>query len=125
MPAPTQMSSAMANLAEAFKRNTAFTATINDGTTNISKPVTIDVVDYEIEDGVSGAVTQYKSTDFIIKWTDWDFGAGPVEPKRGDTIAFTDEFSVARTYEVNFLPNENVYQREPYGHLIRVHTKEK
>lgn len=68
------------------------------------------------------AVETFVVTDFAIAVEDYDFGEGPVEPRRGDRIK-RKIGDVTHTYEVLPIPAGNVCRRTPSEHAWLIHTK--
>lgn len=121
---PHQMSSYNAMLAETLISQAGFAVTLGRGVaTTANVFVAIDIVEYPTEDTDVGLTFTWEGCDFLVKPQDYVISSAVVEPARGDTISFTDEFSDAQVWQVNFIPGEQVFSREPWRHLMRIHTK--
>lgn len=120
---PHQLSSFNANLAESIIANASIAVTLARGVNSASIQAAIDIVDYPYENTETGVSFTWEAVDFLIKPQDYNAGAGVIVPQRGDTITYTDEVSDVILCTVNFIPGEQPYIREPWRHLMRVHTK--
>ena len=122
---PSLMSSAMANLEASLRGNAGVSGTLVRGSATTSGVVAvIDTVAYELTDDGSGVAVSHVSVDLLIQPADYLISSVEVEPARLDTWSYTDEFSVAHEYTVMFVPGQPVFLKEPYSHVMRVHTKE-
>jgi hypothetical protein len=73
--------------------------------------------------GEDDMVTTLVFTDFLIDMDDYDFGDGPVEPRRGDRIKRTVG-GTTHTYEVLPTPSGRVCEwGDTSGDEWRIHTK--
>jgi hypothetical protein len=74
--------------------------------------------------GADGAVVTIRSQHFLILADKYDFGDGPVEPKRSDKI-IDAQADGDHTYELLNLPGKPSFRKsDPWGQRWRIHTKE-
>jgi len=79
---------------------------------------------FRLDDG-AGGVVRHVSRDYLVRAADVDFGAGAVEPARGDRIVQTIG-GVERTFEVLGPGNDEPDWRysDPSHVTVRLHTRE-
>ena len=95
---------------------------VRDGAEAADVPVAIGTTQYDLVDG-NGVVSRFESRDFLIAVGDYDFGGGPVRPKRGDQIVEVVA-GTTFTYEVSAPNGQNDWRfNGPYRDTYRVHTK--
>ena len=122
---PSQIFSAMANMEAALRGNAGLSGTLRRGADSTTGVVAvIDTVSYETVDDAPAAVMTMVLCDLLIKPGDYQISSVQVDPSRGDTWSYTDDFGVAREYTAMFPSTGAVFAVEPHGHLMRVHTKE-
>lgn len=79
---------------------------------------------YEVTDFDSVRLRGYDA-DFCFLANALDFGAGQVEPERGDTITWSDSNGFNHTFEVWSMSDEPWYRyTDPQKIGIRIHTTE-
>ena len=72
---------------------------------------------------LSDFVVDSEGVDFIIRRADLDFGAGAVDPERGDVITLNNGFATV-TYDVLPDATDAVFKRcDEFGYDLRVHTE--
>jgi hypothetical protein len=78
----------------------------------------------KLTDGHGGVKIERTERDLIVTATELDFGAGPVQPQRGDFADWTNPAGQTLRYEVMAPPNEPEYRRaDPWGVTLRIHLK--
>lgn len=93
--------------------------TATRGTASATFDATFGSNIYEISDE-NGITVKAKADDFIVTASDYDFGAGPVAPQRGDTITALD----GRIFQTLDLAGQPCYRpADPFGKSLRIHTK--
>ena len=111
-------------LTSQLKSHASETVTLSrSGETDATLSATIGSSEFETDDE-RGFLTKVESRDYIVDAADYDFGAGPVEPARGDQFRETVG-SAVQVYEV--LPFGAERQLFRYSDAartrLRVHTK--
>ena len=116
-------SAAIAAAQATARRLTGATVTLARGNST-SEEITagIGTTAYDLIDE-QGVVHRIESRDFLIAVGDYDVGAGPVRPARGDRIVETNDLG-AFTYEVSAPDGQNDWRwNGPFRDTYRVHTK--
>lgn len=122
---PSLISSAMAHLEGALRNNLGVAGVLARGANSQSGVVAVlDTVGYQLTDDGTGTSITHVAVDLLIKPGDYKISGIAVDPARGDTWTYTDEFNDTHEYTVMFLADEPVFAKEPHSHLLRVHTKE-
>ena len=93
------------------------------GASHIAVSATIGRTLLKLDDGYGGIRMEWTDRDFLIQAAEIDFGGGPVSPERGDCIQDTVG-SIVSTYEVTAYGGEPPFRpSEPFGIVLRIHTK--
>lgn len=110
-------------VADTLAAHASKTVTLRRGAAEVSVAATIGRSNFEMT-RADGSVVSFQSRDFLIKRGAYDFGAGPVEPARGDQIVETIGADT-RTYELLDLAGEKAWKfADGFQKMLRVHTKE-
>lgn len=73
----------------------------------------------------NGVIVEVRTVDFLVKSKDLDFGSGPTEPNRKDTITRT-RGGITSTFEVLPDPAFTHFEEvDTYGFCYRIRTKKK
>ena len=84
---------------------------------------TIGQTVFAVDNG-EGAALQVESRDYVVRAAQLNFGAGPVEPRRGDQIHEVQD-GVIFIYEVMAPGDEPVWRySDAYRKTVRIHTKQ-
>lgn len=74
----------------------------------------------------AGLIHRVESRDFLIRASDLDLGAGPIQPRAGDQVRETvgSVGGQVLVYEVNAPGGQPPWRfSDPYRRVMRVHTK--
>lgn len=111
-------SGALGVLFDALKGNRSVAVTYARGASSVSLSATLGNSDHDSID-TQGNILSFHSQDFIFPAADLTFGAGAVEPAKGDTITYA-----SRTYQVLSVGDGRCFSyMDPYRTGLRVHTK--
>ncbi len=92
------------------------------GTDEKEVQATIGRTEFEQADE-AGLIHRVESRDFLIRATDLDLGAGPIQPRAGDQVREM-QGSQGLVYEVNAPGGQPPWRySDPYRRVMRVHTK--
>jgi len=105
-------------LAEKLKTHASETVIYKRGADTINICATFGKTDYKIEDD-SGLKIGGQVTDFLFEAQDLVINGTQTTPQAGDQIQ-TD----SAIYEAMFLPGGYWRYSDPFGKIIRIHTKE-
>ena len=118
------LKSAAAWLATERDANAAQTVVIRRGELYATITATFGHSLLKLNDGHGGVKVERTEKDLIVTATAYNFGAGPVQPQRGDLADWVNPAGQTLRYEVTAPPKEPEFRRaDPWGVTLRVHYK--
>jgi hypothetical protein len=113
------MQEAVTKLAGVFKTSGATVTCQRSNATDFTWQAQPCEPKFETSNEPGGALLEWDGVDFVGPAADYVFGGTPGLPARGDRLVLGD-----RVYEVMSPAGLKPYLFEPYGVLLRVHTRQ-
>jgi hypothetical protein len=117
------LQSAMAWLNGVREASVSQTVVYRRGTQSVTVPATFGHSLLRVYDGQGGTKTERTEKDFILTASRLDFGAGPVDPQRGDFVDWKNPAGQTVRYEVMGPAREPEFREDPWALTVRVHAK--
>jgi hypothetical protein len=110
-------------LAQQRDASTAQSIVYRRGAQSIGMSATFGQSLLKLTDGHGGVKIERTERDLIVTAATLNFGAGPVQPQRGDLADWINPAGQTLRYEVMAPPNEPEYRADPWGVSLRIHLK--
>jgi hypothetical protein len=117
------LQSGQAWLADQLKTYASRLVTYQRGSQQTTLPATIGRTLMKLDDGYGGVRMEWTDRDFLIQAADLRFAGLQVSPERGDRLLDADGLQTVIYEVVSFGGNPPWRFSDPFGTLLRIHTK--